>query len=224
MGDLSVLFLTLNRLPQPFQRFQFETLTKAVGGAPILSISRQPMEGWNILDTEEPGYLNIYRQMLRGAKMCNTQYIAIAEDDCLYPREHFTLRPKDDEFLYNQHRWALFTWDSSMYSWRNRKSNCTLIAPRELLIEALEERFAKWGDNWPQEFIGELGRERVDRGLGVSVRKSVEVYSSIAVIQFNHEFAMEERQRRKRKSHGNIRALSIPHWGASHELCRHFPS
>ena len=180
------------------------------------------MDGWNLLDTDEPGYLNIYRQMLRGAKLCNTKYIATAEDDCLYPKEHFTLRPKDDEFLYNQHRWALFTWDPSMYSWRNRKSNCTLIAPRQLLIDALEERFNKWGDNWPQEFIGELGRERVDRGLGVTPRKSVEAYSTIGVVQFNHPFAMEDRQKRMRKSHGNIRAYSVPVWGQSSELVKKY--
>ena len=219
MQDLSVLFLTLNRMPQHFAEYQFETLKKAVGDARLLAVSRQPMDCEYILDDNEPGYINIYRQMLRGAKLLDTEYIAVAEDDCLYHKSHYKLRPSAiDTFLYNQHRWGLFTWDAQMYSWRNRYSNSTLIAPRKLLIEALEERFEKLGDNWNPKFIGEVGRDRVERGLGVTRRKSEIAFSPISVVQFNHVDAHEERQKRRRKSFGNIRATDIPHWGKSVEL------
>jgi hypothetical protein len=221
--DLSVIFLTLNRLPEHFANYQYQTLKEAVGDYPLLTVSRKPMDGWNILDDNEPGYLNIYRQLLRAAKLCDTPYVAVAEDDCLYSKDHFTFhRPALDTFAYNQHRFALFTWGVPMYHWRNRKSNATLIAPRLLLIEALEERFDKHGDTWPQEFIGELGRERVDRGLGVTIRKSEEVFAGTAVIQLNHEHAHEERQRRQRKSYGPIKAFDIPHWGRAEDLIKHY--
>lgn len=211
MPDLSIIFLTLNRTPEGFAKKQLETLHEAAGDTPILTISRKPMDGWNILDDNEPGYLNIYRQMLRGAKLCTTEYVATAEDDCFYPREHFALRPKT--IGYNQHRFALFTWGQPMYHWRNRFSNATLIAKRELLISALEERFAKWGNSWPPHYIGEVGRKRVDDGLGVTHYPAETLFSNTAVIQVNHELANEERQRRKRKSYGPIRAYDIPHWG-----------
>lgn len=218
MRDLSVLFLTLNRLPENFSKKHFEILKEAIGDSKLLAISRVPMECDYLLDTEEPGYLNIYRQMLRGAKELDTEYVAIAEDDCLYPSDHFELR--SDTFLYNQHRWALFTWDASMYSWRNRFSNATLIAPRKLLIKALEERFAKHGDNWPEKFTGELGRKLVDDGLRVTHYSAETKWSKNAVIQFNHPFAQEDRQRRARKSFGNIRATDIPYWGSSSNLAK----
>lgn len=210
MSDLSVLFLTLNRLPKRFAQYQWLTLLDAVGDYPLLSISREPMPGWNILDEEEPGYLNIYRQMLRGSKLCDTEYVAIAEDDCLYPAEHFAFhRPAG--FAYNQNRLALFTWGEPMYHWRNRFSNATLIAKRELLIDVLEQRFAKWGNDWPT--VGEVGRKRVDERLGLPHIPAETVFSNTSVIQMNHEFANEERQRRKRKSYGQFRSYDIFEWG-----------
>lgn len=220
MQDLSVLFLTLNRLPQKFTDFHYETLKKAIGDTNLLAISREPMPCDYLLDDGIPGYQNIYRQMLRGAKTLDTDYIAIAEDDCLYPADHFTLR--GDGFVYNQHRWALFTWDAQMYSWRNRFSNSTLIAPRLLMIKALEERFAKWGDNWPPNLVGELGRSMVDKGLGVTHYPAETKWSKTGVVQFNHVHAHEDRQRRMRKSFGNIRAIEIPYWGKSMDLVKHY--
>lgn len=217
MNDLTVLFLTLNRTPKRFAKAQWDQL-RAATQSEILTISREPMPGWNLLDTDEPGYLNIYRQMLRGAKEAKTEYIAMAEDDCFYPEDHFDLRPK--LIGYNQHRFALFTWGEPLFHWRNRFSNATLISNREHLIDCLEERFAKWGDKWPKQFIGEVGRERVDKGLGVSHTPAETLYSYNAVIQVNHELANEDRQRRRRKSYGPIKAWKIPYWGTGDTIQR----
>ncbi len=223
--DLTIIYLTANEVPETFAEYQRKKLREAVGDFPLLCISRKPLDfGTNVLDDGEKGYLNIYKQMLRAAKMAETDYVAIAEDDVLYDKEHFTFyRPEKDTFAYNQNRFALFTWGVPTYSWRNRKSNCTLIAPRELMIEALEERFQKWpGNTMPKEWIGELGRERVDKWLGVSVRKSVEVFSEISVIQINHEGATEDRQKRQRKRLGPIKAFDMPVWGPASELIKHY--
>lgn len=218
--DITILYLTVNKIPEDFAKYQRGVLMEAIGNYPLISISRQPMNfGKNLLDTDKQSYENIYRQMLRGAKEATTDYIAIAEDDVLYPKEHFSFfRPPLDTFAYNQNRFALFTWGEPIYNWRNRKSNCTLIAPRKLMIEALEERFAKYPNGMPPEYVGELGRERVDKWLGVTIRKSVEVYSSISVIQFNHDEATEDRQKRHRKSLGPIKAYDMPHWGRAEDL------
>ena len=65
----------------------------------------------------------------------------------LYSNEHYReFRPADDEFSYNHARWSVFSWekDKAIYCLRQRISNCSLIASRELLIEALEERFKRY--------------------------------------------------------------------------------
>lgn len=225
MQDLTVIYLTTNQLPEYFAQYQRKLLLEAIGDFPLISVSRKPMEfGLNLLDTDKQGYINIYRQMLRAAKVATTPYVAIAEDDVLYPPDHFTFhRPKPDHFAYNQNRFALFTWGKPTYNWRNRKSNCSLIAPRQLMIEALEERFAKYpGETMPVEYVGELGRSRVDNWLGVTVRKCDEVYSGTSVIQINHNGATEERQSRRRKALGPIKAFDMPYWGKAEELIKNF--
>lgn len=213
-SDLTLLFITAGETPPGWANFHLEQIE----GYPRITVSRKA--GADLHDTEPKSYENIYRQMLRAAKLARTPYVAMVEDDVLYSREHFDYRPPMDTFAYNQHRWALFTWGEPIYSMRNRKSNCSLIAPTALLIEALEERFAKHPHGWPEAFAGELGRDRVERGLGVTLRKSVEFYSSVGIVQLNHEHASEPRQRTRRKSLGPIKAYDIPYWGRAQDILR----
>ncbi len=224
MNDITILYLTASEVPESFATYVRETLLKAVKDAPIISVSRKPLDfGINILDNGERSLSNIYYQMLRAAKIATTPYVAMAEDDTLYHESHFSFyRPPLDTFAYNQNRFALFTWDSSLYSWRNRKSNCSLIAPRELLIEALEERFTKWPQGTPENLSGELGRKMVEDGLGITRRKSVEVFGPVSVIQVNHDNASEKRQIKHRKAHGPIKAYDLYHWGHAKDLVLHY--
>jgi hypothetical protein len=209
MNDLTLIFITAGERPQKWAKFHAEHL------------SMLPYPMITMRDEKKMGEQMIYQRLLEGAKQATTPYIAVVEDDVLYHPDHFKYRPDADTFSYNQNRWAIFTWDNGMmYSWRNRKSNCSLIAPRELAIEALEERFALNPNAWP--WVGELGRHNVERRLGVTLRKSVEWFSKIAVIQFNHDGSSEERQGRHRKEHGVMRAYDMPHWGKSSDLIKHY--
>ncbi len=223
MEDLTIIYITASEIRKPFGEYVRNVLKEAIGDTPLISISRKPLDfGTNILDDGERSLSNIYRQILRAAKVATTKYIAIAEDDTLYHSNHFTYRPKDDEFLYNQNRFALFTWGDPIYSWRNRKSNCSLIAPRELLIEALEERFAKWPDGTPEEFTGEVGRHMVEKNLRITLRKSTEVFGEVSVIQVNHANASEERQRNRRKKLGQIKAYDLYYWGHAKNITQKY--
>lgn len=210
MSDLTLLYIHAGKLPDKWVKFHQEQLDKLP--YPII----------DLFDKEKISYQRIYDQLLIGCKQAKTKYIATIEDDVLYPPEHFHYRPKDDEFSYNQHRWALFTWWKPTYNWRNRVSNCSLIAPRELAIEALEERNAKWPDGWRKGFVGELGRWRIEMGLGVTKRKMAQWYSDIGIIQMNHDYCTEDRQKRHWKSLGPVKAYDIPHWGKAEDIVKKF--
>lgn len=222
--DLTVIYLTASEIKESFAEYQRKILVEAVGDYPLISVSRKPLNfGLNIIDDGERSLSNIYRQMLRAAKVATTEYVATAEDDTLYHENHFNFyRPNKETFAYNQNRFALFTWGEPMYSWRDRKSNCSLIAPRELLIEALEERFAKWPEGTPDKITGEVGRGMVERNMGITVRKSVEVFSEVSVIQFNHDNASEDRQVRHRKKLGQIKVYDIYHWRKAEDLVKNY--
>lgn len=220
MGDLSVVYMTANRIPEAFARKQRQILIEAIGDAELVSVSREPLDfGANIIDQGPLGHANMYAQLLRAAKACSNPYVAVAEDDVLYSREHFTFyRPPEDTVAYDMSRWSLFTW-KPMYSLKQRISNCTMIAPRKLLIEALTERFEKYSvENFPPHFVSEIGRNSYERQLGVTQRKRVMVYAEVPCIQFNHPNGTDSTGRRKRL--GQIKAIDIPHWGRADELAK----
>ncbi len=229
MSDTTILFLTTNELPADWTAFHRNILLEATAGHEIISLSMKPMDlGLNILQTEPKSMSNIYWQLLKGAKAAKTKYIAVAEDDTLYPKEHFLHIPKPGTIAYNMNHWSLFTWtyqahpNDTMYSWRNRKGNYCMIAERNLVIEALEERFAKFPNGTPDNITGEMGRPMVERNMGITLREASEFYTTISVINFNHDGASDDLQIRHRKRLGMIRAYDIPYWGKAADLVKKF--
>jgi len=222
LNDLTVLYLTANELPDGWYDYQRAILSQATVGAPIISLTRKPIDfGQNLIDSNEKSIFNIYLQMLEGAKVATTPYIAIAEDDVLYSKEHFhDFRPPIDTFAYDMNRLGLFTWKKNpMYFFKNRVSNSMLIAPRELMIEALEERFKS---NNAYKIHGELGRNNIEDKLGITRRKKAEFFSEMSSIRFDHELGYDHASRHHRKKEGPIKAYDIPEWGRADGLVKKF--
>jgi len=235
MENLTLLYLTMNLVP--WQEFHRKHVLEIVGDYPLITISRKPMDlpGVQLRQSDEQSHDKIYKLMLQGAKLATTDYIAMVEDDMLYSKDHFELRPPLDTFGYNWNRWALFTFGEPTYSFKKRYCNGCSILPRLLMIEALEERFAKW-PTIPHYLNGELGYEKVERNLGVTVRKSMVMYSKTPVVQIHHTYGtpgygkrnlepndtVDLEARKTRKKMGMMRAYEIPKWGRSEELVKHF--
>lgn len=225
-NDLTAIFLTVNRVPEHWRTFHREHLLKATEGYDLITVSRVPMPdmpGRNLIQDSEICADNVYRQMLRAAKLVTTPFIAVAEDDSLYCPEHFNeFRPRQNEFAYNMHRWSLYEWREPMYSWRDRISNLTLIAPTALAIKALEERFAMYPDGLPDHKVGELGKNRVSRKLGLPDHEVKMWNSTHAVLNVNHQYSMDDMEIRKVKRPGPVRAYEIPYWGHAKDILSHF--
>ena len=233
--DLSVIYYTCNHLEKTNPYFLANTqkqLIKAIGDHPLISVSHKPMDfGKNIVVGDiGRSHRNIYWQILVGAKEATTKYVAMAEDDILYSYAHFhTYVPKRDTFAYDMQKLSLFTWTKPpMYSFRTkRKVVNQLIAPREMLIEAMEERFARIPElkamGWTDENInskwGDPGR--YENLLGITERKTEEFHSSVPSIVFTHPNAYGyEFNHGKRKRLGDIRMYDIPDWGKASEVLK----
>ena len=223
MEDLTIIFLTLNKVPTKWAKYQKQVLLEAVGDTTIITLSKKPLDwGKNIIQTEPEGVSNIYWQILKGAKLATTPYIAIAEDDTLYHKEHFIYRPPLDSFGYNFTRWGIFTWGRPFYFYKPRIANGTMIAPRELVIEALEERFKKYPDGIPENKAQELGVQKTERLLGVVPRKHMIFYTYVPVVCFNHQFSCDPLQQRRRKRPHPVQAFDIPHWRKAKNIVSKF--
>lgn len=228
-ADLTILYITASAVPKHWQEYQIKHLLEASAGAPIISVSRFPLSlGTNLIDSEPKSYWNEYMQLLRAAKLATTPFVAMAEDDTLYTKQHFyEFRPPMDAVSYDRSRWSLFTWDP-LYCLRQRISNCSLVASREYLIDALEERQRTWSSPPDDKLLGEVGRSNVDSRLKVSRRNMVEFYSRGPIVQLNHPAGTDKgdygRQGGVRmiKRHGQIQAYDIPYWGKAIDIAKEY--
>ncbi len=224
-NDITIIMLTANKVPEAWAKFHKEKLLESAGNIPIITLSAKPLDwGINVIQTEPYGISNVYWQLLKGARMAKTEFIAVAEDDTLYPKAHFEYRPPADTFCYNQNKFGLFTWGTPTYYWKDRIKNSTLVALRKLTIEALEERFAKYpqGTPAPPYFTGELGRSNIENNLGVTLRKSAWFSTEISVVNIDHEFGIDHLGRTHRKAMGILRSYDIPYWGRAEDLIKKF--
>ncbi|HJY98373.1 MAG TPA: hypothetical protein VJ227_01520 [Patescibacteria group bacterium] len=233
-NDLTVVYYTSNWLDTHNPYFLENTkkqLLKAIGDLPLISVSQKPIAlGQNICVGEiGRSHLNLYRQILEGCKAAKTKYVATAEDDVLYSPEHFHYHlPERDVFSYNMAKWSIFTWTRPpLFSFRNnRKVVNSLIAKRDMLVGALEERFKRveklLQEGQKEESIihywGDPGR--YEDKLGVSPRETEEFYTTETNIVFSHPEAFGYLARGTRKRLGDIRAYEIPYWGRAEDILK----
>lgn len=217
--------LTVGEHPAHWEEFHKQKLLEAAGDYPIITSSIKPLDwGLNILQTEPISHRNMYRQILRACKIATTPFIGIAESDCLYPPEHFKFfRPPMDAVAYDMSRWLLFQWKPELYSLRRRVTNATLIAPREYLIDALEERY---GDNStvPDDRVGEVGRHIHEKALKITLHNLVEFWSPVPLVQIYHMNSIfwQQAHHPTRKRLGEIKAYDVPVWGKASELIKEY--
>lgn len=219
--DLTVIYYTANVVSQHFASNTQKQLLEAIGDVPLISVSKKPMDfGQNICVGDTPrSHINIYRQALVGAKAAKTKHIALAEDDVLYSPEHFKKRNSPGKFAYNIGVWSFFTWSNPpLFNYKGRINLNSLICDRELFIEAMEERFARW----PKDEEIELGiwaePGKYEKYLDVTIREIEHFFTNPTNIMFSHETALSFDGLGTRKKAGDIRATAIPYWGTAQEV------
>jgi len=243
--DISVIYYTSNYLETENPFFVANTkkqLVKAIGDHPLIAVSQKPMsyESWKFdkkVDYENiclgdigRSHRNIYWQILQGCKAAKTKYVAMAEDDILYSFAHFhTYVPRRNVFAFDMEKLSIFTWTKPpMFSFRTKRRVVNqMIAPRKMLIEAMEERFARvdvlkkegWSDNRINQRWGDPGRYELM--LGVTPRETQEFYCEMPSIVFTHPKAFGyETNQGKRKRLGDIKMMEIPHWGRAEDVLK----
>ncbi len=221
-NDLTIIMMTPNLVPEGWAAYHKRMLLEAAGDAEIITISAKPLDWGTNLIQEEYGFTNIYRQMLRGARLAQTEWVAMADDDTLYPPEHFSYRPPRPGFFYNLNRWHVFTWSNPpFYFLKQKPGGGLLIGTRELMIQALESRFRRCPGDLPAHLCHELGvLKRSIRHDGV---EWAGFYTKPAgVVSFYHDYSIDDANRRHRKYAYPVRAFDIPRWGRAYRLLRKF--
>ena len=225
MNDLTAIYYTANVISDHFAKNTQKQLLEATRDLPLISVSKKPMDfGRNICVGDTPrSHINTYRQALIGAKAAATKYIALCEDDILYSPEHFKHRSSPGKFAYNFGAWNIFTWQKPpMFTHKGtvRRNFNSLICERQLFIEAMEERFARWPDDEKINIALWAEPGKYESQLGVTVRETEVFYTNPPNIIFSHETALSFENLGTRKRPGEFRAIEIPYWGTAQKVMK----
>lgn len=223
-SDLTIIYYTANKVSDFFMANTQHHLKIAAGKLPIISISQKPIDlGLNIVIGEiGQSYLNIYRQALMGARLADTRFIAMAEDDILYAPDHFTAHtPTERTFAYNVNVESMYTWlNPPIFGHKDRRNLHSLICERDLFIEAMEERFAKYPDESKIDLRNWSEPGKYEKLLKVTERKSEKYESKIPNIAFSHKDGFQFKYLGTRKKLDRIRKTELPHWGTAEQVMK----
>ena len=225
-ADLTVIYYTANYISKEFFDNTWNALMEAIGDYPLITVSQKPMDnmkGTNIcVGNIGRSHLNIYRQILIGAKEAKTRYVALAEDDILYPKAHFQLRPSSDEvFNYDVNKWSLYTWHQPpIYSRLDNTVVHQLISSRDYLVDDLEERFRRWPDPLKLNLSHWKDPGRRENRLNMKERKIERSWADEPTIAFSHEDAYGYLSRGQNKAHGQERTDYLEPWGSAKDVLK----
>jgi hypothetical protein len=227
MKDLTILYYTANKEPEDFLRKIQNKLLETVGDTPIISVSQKRIDfGQNICIGEVGMSLyNLYKQVLVAVREATTPYVAIAEDDTIYSKEHFEHR--SDVISYDLNKWAIFTWRHQVFSKRKDRrvmSMCT--APREMLLNTLEERYMRYPtvESIPESiykfYWGEPGR--FEDHLGISKLQTEKWECPVPSVTFFTEESLGFQGLGKRKALGELQTEVLEPYGSVKEIYENF--
>jgi len=140
MNDMTVIYYTSNREKPEFAEAVRKKLLETIGDMPLISVSQKPLDFGKNICVGDVGMsnVNVFRQIQIGCEAAKTPFVAMAETDCLYPKEHFEFRPHSIDSVYRNHNlWILYLKHKK---YRQKEySLCNQIAGRIFLIDAIKK-------------------------------------------------------------------------------------
>jgi hypothetical protein len=149
MSPLTIIYYTSNTENTSFEEKIRQILTEDAQETPIISVSQKPITlGYNICvgDVGRSSY-NQWRQLQIGASAATTRFVALAESDFLYSKEHFNSpTPKEDVFYAPLRVYQLCTMANRVHKFiplHKRYREGTSIVGRDYLLRTLDTMLEK---------------------------------------------------------------------------------
>lgn len=150
----TIIYYTSNREDEKFEEKIRQNILE-VSDLPIISISQKPIDFGKNICVGDVGYsyLNAFRQILIGCENAETEYVIMAESDCLYPKfGYFDFSPINPDIIYSYNNtWIMKQSWSRFY--RKEQTHGGMIYGRKFLINLLKESLSGLPE-WSREKMG----------------------------------------------------------------------
>lgn len=157
----TIIFYTGNTELESFEQKVRDRILEVSGGLPIISVSQKPIDfGRNIcVGKMEHCYESAFKQALIGVKEAKTEFVVMAESDCLYPEKgYFDFQPTDSNVIYTYDNvWLMWDRKQRTRFYKHGTTAGSIILGRELYLGLLEEGMPNFFNpllKW-QKFTGE---------------------------------------------------------------------
>ena len=140
MISKTILYYTSNRENPKFEQKIQDNILGKCENLPLISVSQKPIQFGHNICVGDIGhsYLNVFKQILIGAKAATTDYLVFCEADFLYPKEYFDFEPTGGELYRYNNVWLIFKNKGHNF-YKKNWSNGAQIANREWVIKTLEK-------------------------------------------------------------------------------------
>ena len=206
MDDLTVIYYTSNREDPQFEKRIQQTLLKATGTLPIISVSQKPIDFGKNICVGDIGANDgsLLYQLHTGVLAAKTKFTVQAEADCLYHKSYFEFEPERDDTIYQPDSfYILWPAKPAQFYWKKRGDLSGFIN-REHFIKILEKlRSTKF------EYLNNVVKKHT---------RVEQFHNEIPIVSFKTRNGMHYGSpiRRKKSQH------KLPHWGKSRQVVKEY--
>jgi len=211
-----LLYYTDGNCDEKILRVVKENILRVCGGNKIVSVSLVPINfGSNVVLDLERGPLTMFKQILTGLQVLNTDVVYLIEHDVLYPKCHFDFTPPcKDIYYYNNNWWRVRIYDGIAFRFKAITVS-GLCAYRDLLLQHYAARVERVTKRFSNRQGYEPGLHQFPRGID---RYTMETwYSEKPFVDIRHDDNLTKGIIGERKLDPRLQeceiADEIPYWG-----------
>jgi hypothetical protein len=192
-------------------------------GLPILNVSLKRVDfGKNIVLPLERGLFTLFKQILVGLEIMDTDIVFPVDHDVLYHTSHFHFTaPKEDVYYYNTNEWKIRVTDGFALHYDCMQHHA-MTCYRKLLLEHYRKRVAvveKNGGKWDNRIGFEPGsHHRKERLDDYKAETWVSRYPNLDIRHGTNQTKNRWRKdqfRDQRNCQNWIEAWEVPYWGVT---------
>lgn len=134
------IWYTDHRPDERILRASLDSIRRAAGDRPLVRVGAQSIKMVDMAIGYDPGYLTMFRQILKALQHVDTDIVFFCEHDVLYHPAHFDFEPpRKDTFYYNVNVWKVDVKTGRAITYITKQTS-GLVAYRDLLIEHYTKR------------------------------------------------------------------------------------